>query len=212
MLLENALRVPLGQLLETIQRSLINSSTYCGVRTWKLPTDAWIYQEIIHQTRPDVIVEIGNKFGGSALMLAHLCDALGHGEIIGVDLDHSRVHQVVFQHPRISWIDGHAVESFPVVREAIGDGKRVLVIEDSAHTYDVTLGVLKLYSGLQQPGDYLIIEDTIINHGLHRSKLAKGPMEAVDAFLASGAPYEMDRSRERYILTWNPRGYLRRKR
>jgi cephalosporin hydroxylase len=29
----------------------------------KTPLDAWIYQEIIHETKPDVVIEVGNCLG-----------------------------------------------------------------------------------------------------------------------------------------------------
>jgi cephalosporin hydroxylase len=38
-----------------------------------------------------------------------------------------------------------------------------------------------------------------------------GPMEALDEFLAEHAEFEIDRRCERYLLTFNPRGYLRRR-
>src|ERR1700759_3672953 len=37
-----------------------------GVRTAKCPFDLWIYQEILWETRPDLIVECGTAWGGSA--------------------------------------------------------------------------------------------------------------------------------------------------
>src|SRR5687768_17883515 len=36
----------------------------------KCPTDLWLYQEMIHELRPDVIMETGTAWGGSALYLA----------------------------------------------------------------------------------------------------------------------------------------------
>ena len=86
--MEDNLDMPLGMLLPIMQDSIINRTTYFGVRTWKGPIDAWLYQEIIFETKPDVIVEIGNSYGGSALLLAHLCDLIGNGRVIGLDLSH----------------------------------------------------------------------------------------------------------------------------
>ena len=83
--MEDSLDLPLKTVLAAMQDRIINQSTYFGVRTLKSPLDFWIYQEILFETRPDCIVEIGNFAGGSALALAHLCDALGKGKIIGVD-------------------------------------------------------------------------------------------------------------------------------
>lgn len=53
---------------------------WMGHRVLKCPTDLWQYQEILHEVRPDLIIETGTCFGGSALYMAHLCDILGGGE------------------------------------------------------------------------------------------------------------------------------------
>jgi SAM-dependent methyltransferase len=139
--MEYNLTTPLRDLLPIMQARIVSSSTYFGVPTQKSPTDFWIYQEIIHEQRPDVIVEIGNFRGGSALALAHLCDNLGHGRVVAVDIDQRNVAQIVRQHPRITLIEGDAQALFETVRAGIKPGERVLVIEDSSHTYENTLGV-----------------------------------------------------------------------
>ena len=89
--MEDHLDMPLRDVLPIIQDRIVNGTTYFGVRALKSPTDFWVYQEILFETRPDVIVEIGNASGGSALALAHLCDLLDRGRIIGVDLSHRDV-------------------------------------------------------------------------------------------------------------------------
>ena len=57
------------------------------------------------------------------------------------------------------------------------------MIEDSSHTYDNTLAVLRTYSGLTQVGDYFIVEDSICHHGLEVGP-SPGPYEAIEAFVA----------------------------
>ena len=73
-------------------------TTYFGIKTYKNPLDFWIYQEIIFKTKPDVIIEIGNKYGGSALALAHIQDNMDHGKIIGIDFEHVNVNKDVYNH------------------------------------------------------------------------------------------------------------------
>jgi cephalosporin hydroxylase len=208
--MEYNLTTPLRDLLPIMQERIVGNSTYFGIPTQKSPTDFWIYQEIIHQQRPDVIVEIGNLRGGSALALAHLCDNMGHGRVVAVDIDQRNVAEIVRQHPRITLIEGDAQARFETVRAGIKPGERVLVIEDSSHTYENTLGVLRLYSALVPPGGYLIVEDSICHHGLPLGPLP-GPYEAIDTFVAEDPRFEIDRSKEGYVVTWNPKGYLRRR-
>src|SRR5690554_4382940 len=68
-----------------------------GKRTWmdtywmgtpllKCPLDLWIYQEIIYEIKPDVIIETGTHQGGSARFLAYLLDVVGKGRVITVDV------------------------------------------------------------------------------------------------------------------------------
>ncbi len=205
---ENSLDLPLRDILTTMQDRLITESTYFGVKAQKSPTDFWLYQEIITSQRPDLIVEIGNYFGGSTLALAHLCDLLGHGSVIGIDISHANVPPVVRQHPRITLLQGDACELFPQIEKAAA-GKRVLVIEDSSHTYENTLKVLQLYSPLISVGDYFIVEDSICYHGLDLGP-KPGPYEAIEAFVQENQNFEIDRSKESFLITWNPKGYLKR--
>jgi len=207
--MEENLDMPLGKVLPIIQEGIMSQTKYFGVKTLKSPIDAWIYQEIIFETKPDVIVEIGNAHGGSALFLAHLCDIIGKGRIIGVDLSHKAVPEHVITHPRITFIAGDACQKFEYVERLISTDERVLVIEDSAHTYDNTLNVLRLYSKLIKLGDYFIVEDSICHHGLAIGP-KPGPYEAIEAFIKENTDFEIDRSRERFLITWNPKGYLRR--
>ena len=208
--MEENLDMPLAKVLQVIQERIISKTTYHGIRTLKSPVDFWVYQEIIFEIKPDVIIEIGNYSGGSTLALAHMCDLIGGGRIIGLDISHDRVPDQVREHPRITFIEGDACQSFEHVIKLISEGERVLVIEDSAHTFDNTLKVLRTYSGLIKTGDYFIVEDSICHHGLHVGS-KPGPYEAIEAFINENTDFEIDRSRESFLITWNPKGYLRRK-
>ena len=71
---------------------------WMGVPTQKNPLDTWIYQEIIHEVQPEVIVEIGSASGGSTLYFAHLLDILGRGKVISIDINRETYHVKQFQY------------------------------------------------------------------------------------------------------------------
>ena len=52
----------------------IGNVKWRGVEIAKYPTDLWVYQEILNEIKPDVIIEAGTYKGGSALYLADMCD------------------------------------------------------------------------------------------------------------------------------------------
>ena len=72
-----------------------------GVQTAKCPLDLWIFQEIITETEPDLIIETGTHQGGSALFLASICDLLGKGEILTIDTIERPERP---RHPRITYL------------------------------------------------------------------------------------------------------------
>lgn len=209
--MEESLDLPLREVLALMQERIMSQTSYFGVKAWKSPLDSWIYQEMIFESKPDVIVEVGNAFGGGTLALAHLCDLLDHGRVIGVDITQKEIPDHVKRHPRITFIEGDACRSFDKVAKRIGPDERVLVIEDSSHTYENTLEVLRTYSPLTRDGDYFIVEDSICRHGLAVGP-DPGPYEAIEAFVRENDDFEIDRQKESFLITWNPKGYLRRKR
>jgi cephalosporin hydroxylase len=186
------------------------SNTYWfGTQTQKCPLDLWIYQEILHEVRPAAIVETGTASGGSALFLAALCDLLGTGEIVTVDIeDRPRP-----SHPRVTYLSGSstAPEIVSRVKELVGDRGPVLVILDSDHSQAHVRDELAAYASLVTSGSYLIVEDSNINGHPALTEFGPGPMEAIDEFLATSSDFEIDRTREKFLLTFNPRGYLRRR-
>lgn len=207
--LEDCLDLPLSKVLEVMQDRIMNQSRYFGIKTLKSPTDFWIYKEIIFELMPDFIIEIGNFCGGSTLALAHICDSLGAGNIIGIDISQSKIPDIVKNHQRVNLIEGDACNVFDFVKNIVKNHKNILIIEDSAHTYDNTLKVLDLYSTLVAPGGYFIVEDSICHHGLEVGP-CPGPYEAINTFLETNKNFEVDRSRESFLITWNPKGYLKR--
>ncbi|MCW2750691.1 MAG: Cephalosporin hydroxylase [Aeromicrobium sp.] len=185
------------------------NTRYRGVLTAKCPLDLWIYHEIVHEVRPDVIIEAGTNRGGSALFLADQCDLVNNGLVVTIDIEDLAPDVT---HPRIVKILGSSVS--PNVHEAvlgyIRDGASVLVILDSDHNKAHVVEELRLWSNLVTPGSYLVVEDTDINGHPALPSFGPGPWEAVDDFLAHDARFVADREREKFMLTFNPRGFLRR--
>ncbi len=207
--IEHNLSMPVKTIIEIMQRRITQNSTYFGVRAIKNPLDFWVYAEIIHDLKPDFIIEIGNCEGGSILALAHLLDALGNGSIIGLDIDHGRIPPIVWDHPRIELITGDACAAIDAVKERIKPGAKVLVIEDSSHTFDNTLNVLRTFSPLVNAGSYFIVEDSLCQHGLEDG-FFPGPYEAIEEFMKETGQFEIDRSKEAFFITWNPIGFLKK--
>jgi len=56
-------------------------------------------------------------------------------------------------------------------------------------------------------GSYLIVEDTVIGHPVMRD-FGDGPMEAVEQFLKENTDFTVDKTREKFYLSFNPNGYL----
>ena len=61
------------------------------------------------------------------------------------------------------------------------------------------------------PRAYLVVEDTNINGHPVYEAFGPGPMEAVQDFLKERDDFEVDRSREKFLFTFNPGGWLRRR-
>lgn len=208
--LEDNTDIPLKKVLEVFQERILHYTTYFGVPALKNPIDFWVYQEIICARKPTVIIEIGNRFGGSTLALAHILDLIGLGKVIGIDIDHSNIYPQVREHPRITLLEGDACSLFEEVKKILSNDDNVMIIEDSSHTYENTLNVLNLYSELVKKDDYFIVEDSICHHGLNVGP-KPGPYEAIEEFIEQHPDFYIDREKESFLVTWNPKGYLRRK-
>ncbi len=209
--MEDSLDLPLRDVLEHMQKHMMHHSSYFGIQAWKCPTDFWMYQEILFETRPDVIIEIGCNRGGGTLALHHMCQNLGHGRVIGIDISLDKIAPAVAAVDGIHFIESDASKCFDEVRSLIGEDERVMVIEDSEHTYATTLSLLRQYSALVKPGDYFIVEDSICDHGLVIPNGPRpGPYEAIETFVEENPDFVIDRDRERFLITWNPKGYLQR--
>jgi cephalosporin hydroxylase len=171
---------------------------WCGFPLQKNPCDLWIYQQLIFEQRPDIIIETGTSYGGSALFLSMICDIVGHGEVVTID---TRPENNKVSHPRLTALSGSSTNEnvLDKVKKMVGS-KNVLIILDSDHERKHVARELELYSQFVQIGGYIIVEDTNFD----------GPAYAVKDFLLKNSMFTMDREKEFLMLTFNPGGYLKR--
>jgi cephalosporin hydroxylase len=186
-----------------------SNTRWLGVPTQKCAFDLWIYQELLHELRPAVIVECGTANGGSALFLASICDLLGKGSVVTIDIADYPERP---RHDRVTYLSGSSTDPaiFAEVERFVAGRGPVLVILDSNHECQHVLDELRLYAPLVSPGSYLIIEDSNINGHPVVPDFGPGPTEALELFLGESDAFTVDRSREKLLLTFNPGGYLRK--
>jgi cephalosporin hydroxylase len=185
------------------------TTTWMGVPCQKCPFDAWMLQEILFRTKPELVIETGIRWGGSSLYIASLMDIMGTGQVMSVDIALSQVYEPSKKHPRVTMFEGSSVDPDIVAKmAAAAQGKRTMVILDSDHSAPHVLKELEVYAPLVTPGHYLIVEDTNINGHPVIPNHGPGPMEALDQYMpAHRDDWILDQTAERLYLSFFPRGY-----
>jgi len=187
---------------------------YKGVRILKFPEDSRTYERLIEDSKPEVIVELGVERGGSSLWFADRLDALcGGGEVIGVDIDLERARKNI-KDSRITLIEGDLAspETIKTVKEAVA-GRKAMVIEDAAHTYECTMAAMENYWDLVPVGGWFIVEDGIVDIEPLRQyeETPRGVIKALDDFMETDTGKKFTRLRlAPYGITSNPGGWLQR--
>lgn len=183
--------------------------TYRGVPCIKCPFDYVMYQMILQELQPDLLIEIGTNYGGSALYMADIMDKIGNGQLHTIDID-DRSYPLTKQHSRIQFFHT-GWEDYDI--NLVKGYKKIMVIDDASHEYKNTLAAIEKFCSLVSVGSYLIVEDGIID-ALGQTKLYKGgPVKAIKEFLPMHPEFEID---YRWInmfgenATFNTLGYLRR--
>lgn len=181
---------------------------WLGAHAIKSPLDLWTYQEIMQEVRPTLVIETGTWNGGSALFLATMMDLMkiDGGRVFSIDIEAKSMPE----HERITYLQNDSVCAVLDVNEFTRPDDVVMVILDSDHHKPHVLAEMNAYAPLVTKGSYLIVEDTNINGHPVLPDFGPGPAEAVAEFLASNPGWVPDASRERFLLTCNPGGFLRK--
>jgi len=205
----DAIRDQFQRLYYHISQRTWKDTWYRGIPAYKCPTDMWIYQELLDVVRPDLVVETGTFRGGSGLFLADRLQVAGHGRVVSIDID---VQPDRPEHPRLTYLTGSSTDPAIVdqVTSMLGSDSTVMVILDSDHSQAHVAAELATYAPLVTLGSYIIVEDTNVNGHPVAPNHGPGPYEAARAFIAAHPEFEVDERCERYYLTQNPLGYLKR--
>ena len=176
----------------------------------RCPLDLWVYQEILYELKPDIVIETGTNEGGGAHFLASIMDVIGKGKVIGVDIEELDNRA---DHERITYIKGSSIDNNIVkkVSEMIESNDVVLVILDSDHNMPHVLEEMKIYSEFVTKGSYMIVEDSNVNGHPIMPNWGLGPFEAIQEFLSKNDLFEVDKSCEKFYMSFNPSGYLKKK-
>jgi len=136
------------------------------------PQDIVCLQEVIWNTKPDLIIETGIAHGGSMVLSASMLAMLDfekyipNRKVIGIDIE-IREHNLkaLVAHPLRKYF--HMFESSstdPVtvnmIKEIAGLANTVMVILDSDHTHKHVLAELNAYGSLVTKGSYCVVFDT----------------------------------------------------
>jgi len=198
--------------------------TWMGRPIIKFPNDIVAQQEIVWRTKPDLIIETGIAHGGSIIFSASLLELLGHGQVIGIDVDirkHNR--DEIEAHPmskRITMLEGSSTspEIFEQVAQAARKAKNVMVILDSNHTHEHVYNELRLYADLVTVGNYVILPDTFIEFfpkGYYASNrpwdVGNNPWTAMQQFMSERDDFVHDPEPvNKTMITESFDGYLKR--
>ncbi len=185
-------------------------ASWLGHPVNRYPADLHVYQELVARLRPSLVVLVAEDeaLGGRALYVASVCDQLGNGRVVAVGGKDTSGRP---NHPRISYVVGVPE------RPAVGAEVAKLAPEPPDALVILGLGAaprvvaaFDLYAPLVPVGGYVVVENTVVNGRPVRPGFAPGPYEAVEAVLRRGDDLVPDPGAERYTVTFNRNGYLKR--
>jgi cephalosporin hydroxylase len=167
--------------------------------------------QLIWELKPATIIEVGSKYGGSAVLWADLLRVyqLPGSRVVSIDLHPPRPY---CQPESVDFIKGDEaaldeIKIWPLLPHPW------LVINDASHQPWLMLPGLKFLDGFMERGDWLVVEDGWITAmGIDGSRKG-GPAAAIEEFLLACPGWQIQR---RYCdfygknVTANPNGWLKK--
>jgi cephalosporin hydroxylase len=184
--------------------------TYRGIKMIKNPFDYLLYQMIINEVKPDLIIEVGTNHGGTALYMSDMLDLIGKGEIHTIDVTEYPMDERVINNKRIKrFLGGYQAYD---LKNCEGYEK-ILVIDDGSHLYEHTLEILQKFQDVVTPDSYFIVEDGALIHIGLTKDYGGGPVRAIEEFLQTNDNYIIDRNWCDFFgknATFNTNGFLKK--
>jgi cephalosporin hydroxylase len=184
--------------------------TYRGIKMIKNPFDYLLYQMIINEVKPDLIVEIGTNHGGTALYMSDMLDLIGKGEIHTIDITEYPMDERVLNNKRIKRFLG-GYQSYDL--KNCEGFETILVIDDGSHLYEHTLEILQKFQNIVTTNSYFIVEDGALIHIGLTKDYGGGPVRAIEEFLTTNDKYIIDRKWCDFFgknATFNTNGFLKK--
>jgi cephalosporin hydroxylase len=183
------------------------------VPMWKAVQDLARYRRVIEATRPEVIVETGTRWGGTAAWFA---DTFGV-PVITVDVSAA---PDIEGWPNVTAVTGNSIRADIVARVArLVAERRCMVSLDSDHHYPHVLAEIRAYGPLVTPGCYLVVEDALADLVVPdearrfgaRIPEKGGPLPAIEQELAGNPDWVRDLDVEGMDpVSHHPYGWWRR--
>lgn len=221
----------------SMEKRYVYNFDWLGRPIIQYPQDMQAIQEVVWNTKPDLIIETGIAHGGSLILSASLlalldmCDSLETGsdprqstrKVIGIDIDirdHNRT--AIESHPlssKIEIIEGSSIDEDTIakVKAAANGYQRIMVCLDSMHTHDHVLAELDTYAPLVGIDCYCVVFDTFVEdmpEGFFKDRpwdVGNNPKTAVHQWLGTNTQFEIDSHLEqKLMITVAPDGFLKR--
>ncbi len=172
------------------------------------PTDLLAYQELISTVRPEWVVVTGDPDGGRTAFVASICELLGHGRVVAVVEGEGAPTP---EHPRVEYVVGDPCEAAvqDEVKAKVGSGRAMLLLGGPRHQ-DEVLVQFDAFAPLVSVGSYAIVEGSIVNGAPVWPGYGPGPNQALKRIGALYPDFMPDLEVQKYFLTFNAEGYLKR--
>jgi cephalosporin hydroxylase len=203
------------------------------------PQDIVAMQEIIWETKPDLIIETGIAHGGSLIFSASMLalldmeDAILSGaslnpkvsarKVLGIDID-IRDHNMkaILDHPmasRIEMLKGSSIDPAIInqVKAFAASYSKILICLDSNHTHEHVLKELEAYAPLTSIGSYCVVFDTIVEDlpsNMYPDRSwgpGNNPKSALKEYLSKHPEFLVNTEiSNKLLISVAPDGYLKR--